>query len=104
MDKYHAVCLPSLHEGFSNSVAEGICSGKPMLVSDVSDNYVMVQDSENGFLFNPQSSDSICDAFLRFFELSFIDMINMGKRSREIAEDLFDKGHFIQQYLDLVES
>lgn len=103
MDRYHAVCLPSLYEGFSNSVAEGICCGKPMLVSDVSDNYVMVHDGENGFLFNPQSCESICAAFQHFFELSYNEMLNMGNLSRQIAEKLFDKNHFIQQYLDLVD-
>ena len=104
MNDYHAVCLPSLFEGFSNSVAEGICSGKPMLVSDVSDNSVMVHDGENGFLFDPQKTDNICDAFLSFFNLSYNGMCNMSKRSREIAEELFNKDVFIQQYIDLIES
>ena len=104
MNNYHAVCLPSFSEGFSNSIAEGICSGKPMLVSDVSDNSQMVHDGENGFLFNPKQTDSIVDAFVKFFCLSHDEMCRMGQRSREIAEELFDKEHFISQYIDLIES
>lgn len=104
MGNYHAACLASKYEGFSNSIAEGICCGKPMLVSDVSDNSQMVHDGENGFLFNPTQTESICKAFLSFFDLSYDQMCCMGRRSREIAEDLFDKKNFISQYIDLIES
>lgn len=104
MNDYHAACLASIKEGFSNSIAEGICCGKPMLASDVSDNSQMVHDGENGFLFDPKQTDSIVEAFLKFLTLSRDEMRRMGRRSREIAEDLFDKKHFIQQYIDLIES
>ena len=104
MGNYHAVCLASLYEGFSNSIAEGICSGKPMLVSNVSDNSIMVHHGENGFLFTPELTDSIVDAFMKFFSLSHDEMCLMARRSREIAEELFDKKKFIQQYIDLIES
>ena len=104
MDNFHAICLPSLYEGFSNSIAEGICSGKPMLVSDVSDNSLMVHDGENGFLFIPTQPDSICNAFMRFFSLSYESILEMSVASRRIAEGLFDKGRFIQGYIDLIEA
>ena len=103
MGNYHAVCLPSLYEGFSNSIAEGICCGKPMLVSDVSDNSLMVHDGENGFLFDPLDTDSICDAFLNLFDLSYEKLYLMARKSRAIAEKLFDKESFIQQYVGLIE-
>lgn len=104
MNYYHAVSLPSIYEGFSNSIAEAICCGKPMLVSDVSDNSLMVHDGENGFLFDPKDIDSICHAFLSLFDLNYEEMSKMGKRSREIAESLFDKESFIKKYIDLIES
>lgn len=104
MGNYHAACLASLYEGFSNSIAEGICCGKPMLVSDVSDNSQMVHDGENGFLFDPRQTGCIVGAFMRFFRLSYDEMYRMGQRSRKIAEELFDKKVFVQQYMDLIES
>ena len=104
MGDYHAVCLPSLYEGFSNSVAEGICSAKPMLVSDVSDNSVMVHDGENGFLFDPKDTKGIIDAFEKFFSLPYHQMVLMSENSRKIAEELFDREQFIQQYIKLIES
>ena len=104
MDDFHAICLPSLYEGFSNSIAEGICSGKPMLVSNVSDNSIMVHDGENGFLFIPTQTESICEAFLSFFALPYKRIVEMSKASRKIAEGLFNKEQFIQEYVNLIEA
>ena len=104
MGNYHAACLPSLYEGFSNSIAEAISSGKPMLVSDVSDNSVMVHEGVNGFLFNPTDINSICDAFERFLSLSMDEKQIMALESRKIAEELFDKELFIKRYVDLIEN
>lgn len=101
---FDALCLPSLIEGFSNSISEYICSGKPVLCSDVADNGIMVKNGVNGFLFNPYDVNSMVDSFLRFFSLSEIERTNMGKESRALAEKLFNKDKFVQQYIDLIES
>lgn len=103
MMHYHAICLPSKYEGFSNSIAEGICSAKPMLVSNVSDNSTMVIDGVNGFLFNPQKIDSMVAAFLRFFNTPYEQKLEMAKQSRLIAEKLFDETRFINDYIKLIE-
>lgn len=104
MDLFHAVCLPSIYEGFSNSISEAICSGKPMLVSNVSDNPIMVHERKNGFLFDPNNIDSICSAFLNYFSLSYDEMCTYAMESRRIAEKLFDKEEFIRQYVHLIEA
>lgn len=103
MHQFDAICLPSNFEGFSNSIAEGISSGKPMIVSDVSDNSVMVHIGENGFLFAPDDIDSMINAFLRFFALSKGEVVEMGQKSRLIAEELFKSEQFINSYIELIE-
>ena len=104
MKEYDVLALPSLYEGFSNSIAEGISCGKPMLVSDVSDNYLMVKDGENGFLFNPTDIEEMVQKFMAFFSLSNSDRIEMGRKSRQNAEALFDKTVFLDSYIKLIES
>lgn len=103
INQFDAVCLPSSYEGFSNAIAEGIACGKPMLVSDVSDNSIMVHDGENGFLFDPKSIESIVRAIDRFLNLSSSQQIQMGEKSREIAKELFDKDTFVDAYIRLIE-
>lgn len=104
LSSFDAICLPSLFEGFSNSISEGIASGKLMLVSDVSDNKLMVREGFNGFLFNPFDVNSIANAFERFFSLPNDERIKMGNNSRTIAESLFNRNHFINSYVNLIEA
>ena len=101
--QYDAVCLASLWEGFSNIIAEAISCGRPMLVSDVSDNGVMVKQGVNGFLFNPFDSNEIYEAFVKFLSLSKKEKEEMGQKSRQIAESLFDKDAFLRAYIDCIE-
>jgi glycosyltransferase involved in cell wall biosynthesis len=101
---YHVMCLPSLFEGFSNSISEYICCGRPVICSDVSDNSIMVHDGENGFLFNPRDVTEMTSAFLKFFGVTVKEREKMGGRSREIAEKLFDKNNFINSYTRLIEA
>lgn len=104
MKRFDAFCLPSLWEGFSNAISEAICCGKPCLVSDVSDNAVMVQDGVNGFLFDPHSADTIVESFLKFFALTSEERQAMGDSSRKRAEELFNKEQYISAYEELFNS
>ena len=101
MATYDAICLPSTMEGFSNSISEGISSGRPMIVGDISDNKIMVHDGENGILFNPFDVSDMLRAFVEFLSLSDEELIRMGKKSRDIAESLFNKNTFINAYIKL---
>lgn len=103
MLNFDAICLPSLYEGFSNSIAEGICCGKPMLVSNVSDNSTMVHEGINGFLFDPTSVEDMCNKFLKFLSLPNDCLLLMAENSRAIALEVFDKGAFVNSYIELIE-
>lgn len=100
---FDVMCLPSLHEGFSNALSEYICCGRPVLCSDVSDNSLMVQEGINGFLFNPLDIEDIVNAFNKYFKTTNTQRILMGINSRKIAERLFSKERFINSYIDLIE-
>lgn len=101
---FDAMCQPSLIEGFSNSISEYICCGKPVIAGDVADNSVMIKNGDNGYLFDPTNKKSIVDAFIKLFKLSDAELVNMGCRSRQIAEELFDKEKFVNSYIKLIEA
>lgn len=103
MSLYDAICLPSLKEGFSNTISEAICLGKPLLVSDVSDNKVMVHSGENGYLFDPTNINDIVNKIMSFYYLTVEQKQDMGRKSRKIAESLFQKDKFIDSYVKLIE-
>lgn len=103
LKEFDALCLPSLFEGFSNSISEYICCARPVLTSDVADNSVMVQDGKNGFLFNPESIDSMVTAFRKYFNLTESERKKMGEESRLLAENLFGKEKFLDSYIEMIE-
>ena len=74
-----------------------------MICSNVSDNSVMVHDGENGFLFDPLDVNDMYRAFLTFLRTTSDERDKMGKKSREIAESLFDRERFVNQYVELIE-
>lgn len=104
MMQYDAICLPSLWEGFSNSLSEAICCGRPVLASNVADNSVMVHHGENGILFNPKDTHAIADAIQEFLSLSKDKRQTMGTASRKIAEHLFNYSRFVSAYINLIEA
>lgn len=102
MPSFDAICLPSLYEGFSNTISEAICSGRPVICSAVSDNGLMVKNGENGFLFNPEDVEDMSVALCNFLSTTLDERISMGIKSRHIAETLFDKTKFINSYMGLI--
>lgn len=98
------MCLASFFEGFSNSLSEYICCGKPVLCSNIDENTIMVQNGINGFTFNPNSPESIAEAFIKFFSLDLSAKQEMGYKSRERANELFNKEKFVGAYVNLIES
>ena len=95
------ICLPSLFEGFSNTLSEAICLGKPILASNVSDNPLLVQDGWNGYLFNPEDERNMFDVIKKMLSRPE-KMLEFSKNSRRLAEKLFDEERFLNSYLNVL--
>lgn len=96
------VCLPSLWEGCSNVICEAMACGKPILAGRVGDNEVLVEEGENGFLFDPESPREIAEAIQRFVSLPSEEKKRMGHKSRQRAEALLAPDVFVDKYINLV--
>ncbi len=97
-------CLPSLYEGYPNVVCEAMSCGKPILCSRVCDNPHIVEDGENGMMFNPKNEAEMAQAIIKMCRLSNEQRAAMGRRSREIAEEKFSSESFVKQYVQLIEA
>jgi glycosyltransferase involved in cell wall biosynthesis len=100
--KADVFCLPSLYEGFPNVLCEAMSSGKPVLCSRVCDNPNIVSEGENGFLFNPLDVEEIASTIEHYLDLPKEKKFEMGKRSREIAVNMFSESSFIQKYINIL--
>lgn len=96
-------CLPSVYEGFPNVVCEAMACGKPVVCSRVCDNPYIVQENENGVLFDPNDVNDIAEKLTLLLSMSAQQQAQMGLKSREIAERLFSKSAFVDKYIHLIE-
>lgn len=96
-------CLPSVYEGFPNVLCEAMSCGKPVLCSRVCDNPNIVQEGENGFMFNPCEPENMATAIERFIMLPYENKMVMAQKGREIALELFSSESFINKYLKILQ-
>lgn len=96
-------CLPSFYEGTPNVICEAMASGLPVLCSDVCDNSRYVVEGENGFLFDPRSSETIAAAFEKMLALDDDGYKQFSRSSRERAETLLSEELFTEAYIKLIE-
>ena len=97
-------CLPSFYDGTSNSLAEALACGKPVVCSAVSDNSRYVKAGENGFLFDPSDTASIVDALEQILMADEDALARMGCVSREMALAQLHPDRFAQAYQELITS
>jgi len=82
-----AFCLPSHYEGTSNSLAEAMASGLPVICSDEGDNKIYVRPGENGYLFNSKDVDSIAEAIVKIASSPNSELESMGESSRKTVTE-----------------
>ena len=100
--KADAFCLPSLYEGTSNSLSEALCSGLPVLCSDVSDNPRYVQPGVSGFLFDPYKPASMAEAIRQAMDSGETVLREMGLKGRAIVQDALSPERFRENYRQLI--
>jgi glycosyltransferase involved in cell wall biosynthesis len=82
--------LPSYYrEGTPRTVLEAMAMGRPIITTDAPGCRETVVDGYNGFLIPVKSVSGLVEAMQRFIENPDL-AAEMGKRSREVAEDKYD--------------
>ena len=97
------VCLPSLTEGCPNVICEAMACGCPILASSITDIPMWIEAGVNGFLFDPNSVDSIAAAIQKITHLTPAELWAMGVRNRAKAVSLFSFERFLKAYSQLLE-
>lgn len=95
-------CLPSIYEGFPNVLCEAMCCGLPVVCSRVCDNPNIVEEGENGLMFNPLDKNDIVTTIEKILTLSVADRNKKGKASRQRSLALFSTDAFIEKYLRII--
>ena len=102
MKEVDCIVLPSYHEGMSNVLLEGAAMGKPLITTNIHGCKEAVEDGVNGFLCEPQNSKSLEEALIKFMNLSGMERALMGKKSRTIIENKFDRNEVVETYIKCI--
>lgn len=81
--------LPSYREGTPRSVLEAMSMGRPVITTDAPGCRETVRHGYNGFLVPIKDSQSLAEAMEKFIKNPEL-IAEMGKRSRELAEEKYD--------------
>ena len=98
----HCFVLPSWHEGMANTNLECAAMGRPLITSRIHGCMEAVIEGENGFLCEPQNTDSLYEAMVRFCEMSQNKREAMGRAGRRHMEEVFDKGKVVAETLERI--
>ncbi len=89
--------LPSLAEGVSNTVLEAMATGLPIVATRVGGNVELVQDGDNGALFEARDVASLKGLLARYIEDQALRRRH-GERSRRLALENFSLRAMVEGY------
>jgi glycosyltransferase involved in cell wall biosynthesis len=98
-----AFMLPSVTEGMSLALLEAMAAGLPVVATRVSGTVDVIQDGENGLLFDPGDKEGLVrclDALMRSGKLRR----ELGEKARETVKHHFSLENTVESYLSLYQS
>jgi len=95
--------LPSLSEGFSNSLLEAMAAKKPVVATDVGGNGEALVHNQSGILVPARDADALARAILRLIEDENFRN-ELGENARERIEKYFSIERMVQTLENLYES
>lgn len=100
--KYDFFCLPSVHEGCPNTIAEAMACGLPIAAGDIVDNARYIEDGMNGVLFDPYHVPSMTTALEKLLIMSDEQMLEMGHQGHKRANGFFSNVAYVDGYESLL--
>jgi glycosyltransferase involved in cell wall biosynthesis len=99
---FDVAVVPSLSEGFSNTILEYMASSKPVVATDVGGNREGVLHGETGLLVPPEDSYALAQAIMTVLEDKDL-ALRFGRAGRRRVEENFSLEKMVTNYEHLFE-
>jgi len=93
--------LPSLSEGIPVSIMEAMAMEVPVVATRITGIPEIIEDGENGFMFEPEYSEALAEKMLFLYENPEI-VIKVGKKGRKTVEEKFNLKKNVDRFLKLL--
>lgn len=101
---YHAVILPSYHEGMANVLLEAAATGRPVLASNIPGCEETFDEDITGIGFKPKDHQALKEAMRKFLFLDYEEKRAMGIAARRKVENEFDRNIVVAAYMNQIEN
>jgi L-malate glycosyltransferase len=92
--------LPSRAEGHSNALLEAMACGLPVVVSNIPANVDVIENKQNGLIFNPGDPDSLVDAVESLLQQLGLRE-RLGRAARQTIGSRYSLGFIADRYISL---
>ncbi|MDM1521200.1 glycosyltransferase family 4 protein [Myroides odoratimimus] len=93
--------LPILYTNSPNKLFDSLSAGKPIIVNSAGWTKKLIEENECGYFVNPFNPNELADKILYLQSNSKI-VEDMGRRSRWLAENKYDKSILTKQVVEIV--
>lgn len=94
--------LPILYTNSPNKLFDSLSAGKPIIVNSAGWTKDMVEEHNCGYYVNPSNPEELVDRILYMKEHPEV-VEKMGKASRYLAENVYDKSILCREFVNLVD-
>jgi glycosyltransferase involved in cell wall biosynthesis len=103
IEQSHCIIQPSHGgEGLSNVLLETAATGRALIASYIPGCRETIVEGENGFTFDARNTFSLVEKIEQFIHSSYLDKLQMGKKSRAKIEKEFDRNIVVKAYMNKV--
>ncbi|MCA5014452.1 MULTISPECIES: glycosyltransferase family 4 protein [unclassified Enterococcus] len=88
---------PVLEMASPNKFFDSLAAGRPIIVNCKGWMKQLVEENQNGFYVDPKKPQELADLLVKLSDLSNQEIFQMGKRSRYLAETLYDREELAKQ-------
>lgn len=108
VEKYIDMALFVYHgsfgEGFPNAICETMAREVPVIASDVFDHSTVIDDGQNGYLFDPNNLSELISKIESVNRLSDKEYINLSKEAKRTIQRRFSMEAYVSSYKALLEN
>jgi glycosyltransferase involved in cell wall biosynthesis len=103
IEQSHCIIQPSHGgEGISNVLLETAATGRALIASNIPGCRETINEGINGYTFEPQNTDSLVEQIQKFINLTHQEKIIMGKNSRVLVENIFNRDFVVKAYMEKI--